>query len=93
MLISVVAKPGRQNTKLAWQDERLVVSLNAPAKEGRANQELVHTLAKFFGVAKSLVRIERGAGTRYKTVSIDLDPTEVRERLERVKPPTQERLL
>lgn len=93
MLISVVAKPGRKNTKLVWQDDQLTVSLNAPAQEGRANQELVRTLAKFFGIAKSLVRIERGTGTRHKTVSIDLDSAEARERLERVKPPTQEQLL
>lgn len=76
-----------------WERDQLTVALNAPATEGRANAELVRTLAKFFGVAKGRVRIERGAAARHKVVSVDLDPERVRACLARIAPPIQDPLL
>ncbi|MDZ4247757.1 MAG: DUF167 domain-containing protein [Patescibacteria group bacterium] len=93
MLLTVLTKPGRKNAKLSWDGDTLTAAVKAPAKEGKANQELVRTLAKFFGVAKSQVEIKSGLTSRQKVVRIDLDPAAVQRQLDTVKPPTQDRLL
>ena len=49
----------------------LKVKLAAPPVDGAANEELVEVLAKTFDVAKSRVRVVRGASSRTKSVEID----------------------
>lgn len=93
MNLKVTAKPGRKNAKLSWDGVTLTAAIKAPAKEGKANQELVRTLAKFFGVAKSQVEIKSGLTARQKILRIDLDPNAARRQLDTIKPPTQDRLL
>jgi uncharacterized protein (TIGR00251 family) len=48
----------------------LKVRIAAPAVEGRANEALTTFLAEAFGVPKSRVRLERGAGGRRKRLRI-----------------------
>lgn len=48
-----------------WQ-----VAVNSPPEDGKANQEVVHILAKALGVAPSLIEIQKGQKSRNKTVSI-----------------------
>jgi uncharacterized protein len=52
------------------QAERLVVSVNAPPVDGKANAAVVRVLAETFGVARSAVAIVRGEAGRKKTVRI-----------------------
>lgn len=49
----------------------LKVRLAAPPVDGAANEELVSVLARAFDVAKSRVRIVRGASARTKSVEIE----------------------
>ena len=93
MLIKVIAKPGRKNAKSVWKEGQLVVSVKAPAKEGKANQELVRTLATLFGVSRSQVQIRTGLTGRQKIVRVDLGERAALKVLESIKEPTQERLL
>ncbi|MGH7834951.1 MAG: DUF167 domain-containing protein [Candidatus Binatia bacterium] len=48
-----------------------VVSVRAPAREGKANQALVELLASHFHVPKSSVRIIHGQTGKRKLVQID----------------------
>lgn len=50
---------------------RLLVRLQAPAAEGRANAALERLLAKLCGVRRGAVRIEKGETARDKTVRIE----------------------
>ena len=72
MLLTVHVKPNAQQSAITKRldDNTLVVSLAAPAREGKANEELVAFLADAYGVSKSRVRIVRGATTRMKHVEI-----------------------
>ena len=56
----------RQNT-----EGDCVVSVRAPAREGKANQALIELLASHFHVPKSSVRIIRGPTGKRKLVQID----------------------
>jgi hypothetical protein len=52
------------------QGDRLVVSVNAPPVDGKANLAVVQVLAETFGVPRSAVTIVRGETGRKKTVRI-----------------------
>jgi uncharacterized protein (TIGR00251 family) len=52
------------------QGDRLVVSVNAPPVDGKANEAVVRVLAATFGVARSSVTIVRGETGRKKTIRI-----------------------
>lgn len=52
------------------QADRLVVAVNAPPVDGKANAAVVRVLAEAFGVARSAVTIVRGETGRKKTVRI-----------------------
>lgn len=50
------------------------VSVNAPPREGRANEEVIVALADFFGVKKSGIRIVLGTSGKKKVVEIQMEP-------------------
>jgi uncharacterized protein (TIGR00251 family) len=71
MIINVKATPNaKKPSVLDIGNGSYAVKVNAPALEGKANERLVELLADHFGVAKSHVRILKGAGSRNKTVEI-----------------------
>lgn len=72
MILTVHVKPNARETKITKRldDTTIVVSLAAPAREGKANEALIEFLAGEYGVAKSRVRMVRGMTTRIKHVEI-----------------------
>jgi hypothetical protein len=52
------------------QADRLVVAVNAPPVDGKANDAVVRVLAETFGVPRSAVTIVRGETGRKKTIRI-----------------------
>jgi uncharacterized protein (TIGR00251 family) len=50
--------------------DRLKIRLTAPPVEGKANEHLIAWLARLFGVPKSQVILERGAGSKHKQVRV-----------------------
>jgi uncharacterized protein (TIGR00251 family) len=52
------------------QADRLVVAVNAPPVDGKANEAVVRVLAQTFGVPRSAVTIVRGETGKKKTVRI-----------------------
>lgn len=52
------------------QADRLIVAVNAPPVEGKANEAVVRLLADTFGVPRSAVTIVRGETGKKKTVRI-----------------------
>jgi len=52
------------------QGDRLIVAVNAPPVDGKANEAVIRVLAETFQVARSAVAIVRGETGRKKTVRI-----------------------
>ena len=52
------------------QADRLVVAVNAPPVDGKANLAVVRVLAETFGIPRSSVTIVRGETGRKKTVRL-----------------------
>lgn len=71
MKISVKVKPNAKKESVEQApDGSFLVSVKAPAAEGKANTRLVKVLAKHYAVAPSCVSIVSGASSRTKRVEI-----------------------
>jgi uncharacterized protein (TIGR00251 family) len=56
----------------------LIIRLNSPAVEGKANDALIRFLSKRLGIAKSRISIIQGERNRNKLVSIEgVSPEEI----------------
>jgi uncharacterized protein (TIGR00251 family) len=81
--IEIVARPGSQRRGLLRVEPRgVVIGVASPAEKGKANDELIATIADMAGVTRGEVSILRGAGTRNKVVRIaTAQPSEIARRL------------
>lgn len=66
----VLTKPNRKKASVEQAGNQLIVSVDAPAHEGLANERLLEILAEYFHVAKSRIRIVRGKTAHIKHVEI-----------------------
>ncbi|UCC94069.1 MAG: YggU family protein [Thermoplasmata archaeon] len=69
--MDLYVEPGASSTMVGPYDpwrQRIKVRVTAPAEEGKANAELLATLADLLGIGPKDVHIARGATTRRKTV-------------------------
>lgn len=72
MRLTVHVQPNAKQSEItSWLDEdTLKVKLAAPAKEGKANLELVSFLSEELGLPKSQIVIVRGLTARMKQVEV-----------------------
>lgn len=84
MLIGIRARPGASVTRaMGLYGDRLKVDVAAPPEAGRANKELVRSLASWVGVPADRVSVETGHASRDKVLAIQgIGEAAVRARLE-----------
>ena len=72
MKISVHLKPNSRHREevVPNDDGSLTIYTKAPAIEGRANLAAAKLLAKHLGVAPSMVKLVRGATSKYKVFEV-----------------------
>lgn len=70
-LVVRVVPNARKSEIAGLTDGVLRVRLQAPAVEGRANDELIRFLAELFGMRRSRIAIVRGEKSREKTLEIE----------------------
>lgn len=64
--------------------DRLKVALRAAPQDGEANRELIDLLKSVLGVARTAIRLTRGAASRTKTVEIEgLTTKQLRDQLKK----------
>jgi len=68
--IRVVPRASKSEV-VGWHDGALKLRIAAPPVDGAANDEVVRTLAKYFGVAKRSIEIIGGMTSKQKRVRID----------------------
>ena len=70
--IWVTVKPLAKHENVTLHtDGELLVSVKAPANEGKANSRLIELLAEYFHTVKSKIRILHGQRSRRKLIEID----------------------
>jgi uncharacterized protein (TIGR00251 family) len=68
---NITVKPGTSQEKVVTTSpNELTVYLRAKAHDGEANEALIKALSKHFKVAKTTIKIVRGAKSRQKIVEI-----------------------
>ena len=76
MHLHVRATPNARRSEIVgWEEEAQVgrvlrVRIAAPPVDGKANVALREFLAKTLGLSKSMVTLEKGGSSRYKTFRI-----------------------
>jgi uncharacterized protein len=70
-MLEVRVQPRAKKNEVLVRDRRVVVRVTAPPAEGRANAAVCALLAKKLGVPKRAVKVQRGAASRDKVVSIE----------------------
>lgn len=72
MRILVQAKPGSGVNKVEeLEPGHLMVRLKAKPQKGEANQELIKTIAKYYGVSAGKVKIKTGFTAPVKVIEIE----------------------
>ena len=72
MKLSVRVIPNARRTEFSGRrDGELVLRLNAPAVEGKANKAAVEFIAEHFGIARSRVTLVAGEKTRRKVFEVE----------------------
>lgn len=82
--LRIIVKPNSKEKVLISEmtDESILVNLTGPAREGKANTELVKRLSKKLGVSSSEVHIVSGHKSREKVLLIDgMSKKEIEDRL------------
>lgn len=64
-------QPRASKDEVTVRDGRVFVRVTAAPTDGKANAAVCALLAKTLGVPKSAVRVQRGAASRAKVVSIE----------------------
>jgi len=67
-----VAPRASKNEVIKIDAENFKIRTTAPALDGRANEAVIKLIAKYFGVAKSRIKIVQGVIGRNKIIQIDL---------------------
>jgi len=63
--------PNARKTEFSgYRDDELVLRLNAPAVEGKANKAALEFVSEYFGVTRSAVMLLRGERSRHKIFQI-----------------------
>jgi hypothetical protein len=74
MRVTIVAHTNSRNPRVETDIAgALHVYVNAPPIDGKANEVIVDTLAKYFKTKKSLVSLIRGAKSKQKVFEIGSD--------------------
>ena len=72
MRLAVRVIPNARRTEIAGErDGELILRLNAPALEGKANKAAVEFLARHFGIARSRVTLVSGEKARHKVFELE----------------------
>lgn len=69
--ISVKVIPKSSQQKLKWENDYLKVWLSSAPEAGKANSELVRTLAEKLLIPKGAIHIRKGKTSRIKIVDIE----------------------
>ena len=77
MKLFVQAKAGKKKEKIEHRNNSWLISINAPATEGKANERLVEFLSEVLKISKSKIIIRKGHSSPFKTLEIDSEEDKV----------------
>ena len=82
MLLYLKVKPNQRFNKVEKTTEGWQIRLNAPAVDGKANENLIGFLSTLLGIPKSGIVLKKGQTNRFKCLEIKEDEAVVLKVLE-----------
>jgi uncharacterized protein (TIGR00251 family) len=70
MKLFVRVKPGKKKESIAHGDSHWLISINAQAVDGKANERLIEFLSEILELPKSRIAIEKGHASPFKVMEI-----------------------
>ena len=70
MKYTVISTPNAKESQVIEDGGVLRIKVNAPSKEGKANERLIEILSEHFDIPKSFIKILSGHTSRHKIVEI-----------------------
>jgi uncharacterized protein (TIGR00251 family) len=70
MELTIKVIPNAKVAKIKEENCMLKVYVSSPPEDGKANEQVIETLAKHFSVKPSQVHIQKGFTTRIKIIEI-----------------------
>lgn len=71
MVIQIKVKTNSKEQKIYLVDDIYNIYVKSPAKEGKANMEVIDMIAEYFNVKKGEVNIKRGLKGKKKIIEIN----------------------
>ena len=71
MKLHVQVKLGKKNEKIQRTNNSWLISINAPATEGKANERLIEFFSEVLEIPKSKIVILKGHSSPFKTLEIE----------------------
>jgi uncharacterized protein (TIGR00251 family) len=87
VLLKVIVRPKSREKNLVAEvsSELIIVNLNSPAREGKANTELIKRMAKMLSISTSKLTLVAGHKSREKTLLVQgLGLEDIEQRLSEV---------
>ena len=80
--------PNARKTEFSgYRDDELLLRLNAPPVEGKANKAAIEFLSEYFGVSRAAVILLRGESSRHKIFQIvSLESGDIERKLAGMNP-------
>ncbi|HLG34687.1 MAG TPA: DUF167 domain-containing protein [Bacteroidia bacterium] len=83
MKLFIRVKPGKKKESITRGNNLWLVSINAPATDGKANERLVEFLSEILKIPKSKIVIQKGHTSPFKVLEITLQEEIVMSKLEK----------
>lgn len=69
-MLHIIVKTNSKDSKVVLKDDMYHVYTKSPAKEGKANDEVVSLLSEYLDVSKGDINIKKGKKSKSKWVEI-----------------------
>lgn len=69
-MLHILVKTNSKDSKVVFENDIYHVYTKSPAKEGKANDEVISLLSEYLDIPKGSVNIKRGKKSRSKWVEI-----------------------
>ena len=70
MKIRVRVIPNSKGEQITREGDGLLVRVKEPAKEGKANQAVINSLARYFNVPQDAISVSSGLKSRNKVIEV-----------------------
>jgi len=74
MKIKVRVTPNAKTEEIVKEDDRLLMKVKEPPREGKANKAVIRLLADYFNISQNHIVISSGSKSRDKVIEVFEDP-------------------